>query len=87
MNNRRLLLALRDKVERKDPQWFIENHRTLTVLADLDKLDHWPDTVKTMQRFNEFDRSEGVESPSTLTTGFTLTVYTTRPVFMGCTPT
>ncbi len=40
------------KVERKQiPQWFIKiTAYADELLNDLDKLDHWPDTVKTMQR-------------------------------------
>ncbi len=55
-------------------------------MRDLDKLDHWPDTVKTMQR-NWIGRSEGVEITFDVK-GYdnTLTVYTTRPdTFMGAT--
>lgn len=56
------------------------------LLNDLDKLDHWPDTVKTMQR-NWIGRSEGVEITFNVNDyDNTLTVYTTRPdTFMGCT--
>ncbi|SQI26560.1 leucyl-tRNA synthetase [Salmonella enterica subsp. arizonae] len=55
-------------------------------MSDLDKLDHWPDTVKTMQR-NWIGRSEGVDITFDVK-GYdnTLTVYTTRPdTFMGAT--
>lgn len=76
------------KVERKEiPQWFIKiTAYADELLNDLDKLDHWPDTVKTMQR-NWIGRSEGVEITFDVN-GYdnTLTVYTTRPdTFMGAT--
>ncbi|AOE50789.1 leucine--tRNA ligase [Kangiella sediminilitoris] len=71
-------------VEQKEiPQWFIKiTEYADELLADLDKLDGWPDMVKTMQR-NWIGRSEGVE----VEFGFgdesdhsdNLRVYTTRP--------
>jgi leucyl-tRNA synthetase len=76
------------KVERKEiPQWFIKiTAYADELLNDLDKLDHWPDTVKTMQR-NWIGRSEGVEISFNVNEyADKLTVYTTRPdTFMGCT--
>ena len=76
------------KVERKEiPQWFIKiTAYADELLNDLDKLDHWPDTVKTMQR-NWIGRSEGVEISFDVNDyADKLTVYTTRPdTFMGCT--
>ena len=74
------------KVERKEiPQWFIKiTAYADELLNDLDNLDHWPDTVKTMQR-NWIGRSEGVEITFNVENyDQTLTVYTTRPdTFMG----
>lgn len=76
------------KVERKEiPQWFIKiTAYADELLNDLDKLDHWLNTVKTMQR-NWIGRSEGVEITFNVNDyDNTLTVYTTRPdTFMGCT--
>ncbi|MEA9392266.1 leucine--tRNA ligase [Acerihabitans sp. TG2] len=76
------------KVERKEiPQWFVK----ITAYADqllygLDKLEHWPEQVKTMQR-NWIGRSEGVEIRfDVANSDQTLSVYTTRPdTFMGVT--
>jgi leucyl-tRNA synthetase len=76
------------KVERKEiPQWFVK----ITAYADqllygLDKLEHWPEQVKTMQR-NWIGRSEGVEIRfNVANSDQTLSVYTTRPdTFMGVT--
>ncbi|ABP59857.1 leucine--tRNA ligase [Enterobacter sp. 638] len=76
------------KVERKEiPQWFIKiTAYADELLRDLDNLDHWPDTVKTMQR-NWIGRSEGVEITFNVeNSDQKLTVYTTRPdTFMGAT--
>jgi leucyl-tRNA synthetase len=78
-------------VERKEiPQWFIKiTDYAEQLLNDLDKLPHWPEQVKTMQR-NWIGKSRGVEMHFTLSAsvgeheGFD--VYTTRPdTLMGVT--
>ncbi|EOE1422275.1 leucine--tRNA ligase [Providencia stuartii] len=75
-------------VERKEiPQWFIKiTDYAEELLNDLDKLDDWPEQVKTMQR-NWIGRSEGVEITFNVADrDDKLTVYTTRPdTFMGAT--
>lgn len=48
------------------------------MLADLDTLDKWPESVKTSQR-NWIGKSEGVEIQFNLSTGGKVTVFTTRP--------
>ncbi len=68
-------------VERKDiPQWFMKiTDYAEELLADLDKLDGWPDQVRTMQR-NWLGRSEGVEIVFKLVDSKEqLKVFTTRP--------
>ena len=75
-------------VEQKEiPQWFIKiTAYAEELLTDLDKLDGWPEMVKTMQR-NWIGRSEG------LTMTFAVEgndehfdIYTTRPdTLMGVT--
>ncbi len=75
-------------VERREiPQWFMK----ITAYADelleeLDRLDGWPEPVKTMQR-NWIGRSEGVELSFEVEGGREpLTVFTTRPdTLMGVT--
>ena len=75
-------------VERREiPQWFMK----ITAYADelleqLDNLDGWPDSVKTMQR-NWIGRSEGLElSFAVPGEDEPLTVFTTRPdTLMGVT--
>lgn len=78
-------------VERKSiPQWFIRiTDYADELLRDLDKLPHWPEQVKTMQR-NWIGKSRGVEMRFDLAqpvgehTSFE--VYTTRPdTIMGVT--
>ena len=55
-------------------QWFLRiTDYAEELLNDLDKLEHWPESVKTMQR-NWIGRSVGAE----IDFG-TITVYTTRP--------
>lgn len=76
------------QVERKAiAQWFIKiTAYAEELLYDLDKLEHWPEQVKTMQR-NWIGRSEGVEITFDVQGHRQqLTVYTTRPdTFMGAT--
>ncbi|PIJ48793.1 leucine--tRNA ligase [Erwinia sp. OLTSP20] len=76
------------KVERKEiPQWFVKiTDYADELLNDLDKLDDWPETVKTMQR-NWIGRSEGVEITFDVAdSAEKITVYTTRPdTFIGAT--
>ena len=68
-------------VERREiPQWFVRiTAYADELLTDLDKLDGWPDAVKTMQR-NWIGRSEGLLVRFELADGSgDLEVYTTRP--------
>jgi leucyl-tRNA synthetase len=65
--------------KRKLSQWFLK----ITDFADellegLDKLDKWPEKVRTMQE-NWIGRSRGLEFAFTLSDGTSLPVYTTRP--------
>ncbi|BCL68775.1 leucine--tRNA ligase [Vibrio nigripulchritudo] len=75
-------------VEQKEiPQWFIKiTDYAQELLDDLDKLDHWPEQVKTMQR-NWIGRSEGLEIDfKRADKDENFTVYTTRPdTLMGVT--
>jgi len=75
-------------VERREiPQWFMKITAYADELLDeLDNLDGWPDSVKTMQR-NWIGRSEGLElSFDVAGEDEALTVYTTRPdTLMGVT--
>lgn len=68
-------------VERREiPQWFFKiTAYADELLNDLDKLPHWPDQVKTMQR-NWIGRSEGVDLHFPIAdSNEQLTVFTTRP--------
>ena len=68
-------------VEQKDlEQWFFKiTDYADRLLKDLDRLEHWPDRVKTMQR-NWIGRSEGAEVDFKVEgSGETITVFTTRP--------
>ncbi|MEP5763195.1 MAG: leucine--tRNA ligase [Halieaceae bacterium] len=81
-----------EPVERREmAQWFIKiTDYAEELLRDLDKLEHWPEQVRTMQR-NWIGRSEGVNLRFGLETALTtgedsLEVYTTRPdTLMGAT--
>ncbi|MEP5568873.1 MAG: leucine--tRNA ligase [Halioglobus sp.] len=73
-------------VERREiDQWFIKiTDYAEQLLNDLDKLDQWPEQVRTMQR-NWIGRSEGVDLDFDFN-GEALSVYTTRPdTLMGAT--
>ncbi|MBY6212705.1 leucine--tRNA ligase [Microbulbifer agarilyticus] len=78
-------------VERKEiPQWFIKiTDYAEELLADLDKLPHWPEQVRTMQR-NWIGKSKGIDLsfalPQTIAGVDHFDVYTTRPdTLMGVT--
>jgi len=75
-------------IERREiPQWFMKiTAYADELLADLDKLEGWPEPVKIMQR-NWIGRSEGLELAFEVEgDGEPLTVFTTRPdTLMGVT--
>src|SRR5690606_36807513 len=75
-------------VERREiPQWFMRiTAYADELLAGLDSLPGWPDSVKTMQR-NWIGRSEGIELAFAVEgEEEPLTVFTTRPdTMMGVT--
>ena len=66
--------------KRKLTQWFFKITDYAQRLWDsLDKLEHWPENVKTMQR-NWIGRSEGIEVDFTLEhSGEKFPIFTTRP--------
>lgn len=64
---------------REIPQWFMKiTDYADELLSDLDKLEGWPEQVRTMQR-NWIGRSEGVELEFGVEGGEPLRVFTTRP--------
>jgi leucyl-tRNA synthetase len=71
-------------IERREiPQWFIRiTAYAEELLTDLDKLDGWPDAVRTMQR-NWIGKSRGIELAFGLDAPIAgldrIEVYTTRP--------
>ncbi len=68
-------------VERREiPQWFLKiTAYAEELLRDIDKLQHWPEQVKTMQR-NWIGRSEGVDIIFAVEGQHDpIAVYTTRP--------
>lgn len=68
-------------VERKDlEQWFLKiTEYADELLSDLDKLEHWPDRVKVMQR-NWIGRSEGAEIDfKVVGSDQVISTFTTRP--------
>ena len=74
-------------VERREiPQWFMKITAYADELLDeLDRLDGWPESVKTMQR-NWIGRSEGVDLFFDVPGAEPLSVFTTRPdTIMGVT--
>ena len=76
------------KVElREIPQWYLKiTAYAEELLKDLDKLEGWPERVRTMQK-NWIGRSEGLDITFKVDgSDDTFTVYTTRPdTFMGIT--
>lgn len=67
-------------VERREiPQWFLKiTDYANELLNDLDKLQQWPEQVKTMQR-NWIGKSSGVEITFAIDQHKPLSIYTTRP--------
>ena len=73
--------------QREISQWFLKiTAYADELLDDLDKLEHWPEQVKTMQQ-NWIGRSEGVEIQFDIDQSEeALTVFTTRAdTLFGCT--
>lgn len=66
-------------IERREiPQWYLKiTAYADELLNDLEKLEYWPEQVKTMQR-NWIGRSEGVEINFEIPEHDALTVFTTR---------
>ncbi|MGB0360943.1 MAG: leucine--tRNA ligase, partial [Endozoicomonas sp.] len=79
-------------VERKElPQWFVKiTAYADELLEDLEKLEHWPEQVKAMQR-NWIGRSEGLQMTFKVANPIagapeSFQIYTTRPdTLMGVT--
>jgi leucyl-tRNA synthetase len=66
-------------VKRNLAQWFFKiTDYADRLLADIEKLEHWPDRVRTMQR-NWIGRSEGVTFTIEIDGGGAFEVFTTRP--------
>lgn len=67
-------------VERREiPQWFLKiTAYAEELLNDIDKLEHWPEQVRAMQR-NWIGRSEGLEITFDVPGQDSLSVFTTRP--------
>ncbi|MCK5478490.1 MAG: leucine--tRNA ligase, partial [Methylococcales bacterium] len=75
------------KVEKKEiSQWFVKiTAYADELLQDLEKLDGWPEQVRTMQA-NWIGRSEGVEMDFSVAGTDPIRIYTTRPdTLMGVT--
>jgi len=75
------------KVEKKEiSQWFVRiTAYADELLQDLEKLEGWPEKVKTMQA-NWIGRSEGVEMDFAVANTDPVRIYTTRPdTLMGVT--
>ena len=75
-------------VEKKEiPQWFLRvSNYSEELLSELEKMEGWPDAVKTMQK-NWIGKSEGVEAEFRVDGGKSvLKIFTTRPdTIMGVT--
>jgi len=74
-------------IEKKEiSQWYMKiTDYADELLDDIEKLDGWPEAVKTMQK-NWIGRSVGIDIDFRLDDTNTLTVYTTRPdTLMGAT--
>jgi len=74
-------------IEKKEiSQWYMKiTDYADELLEGIEKLDGWPETVKTMQK-NWIGKSVGIDIDFRLDDNNTLTVYTTRPdTLMGAT--
>ena len=64
---------------RRIPQWFLKiTDYSEELLNDIDKLEHWPEQVRTMQR-NWIGKSEGAEIKFNIPEHGDIVIYTTRP--------